>query len=130
MAGRGPQRLLVGPLLVATVALLAAACGEEVSAQREDGLAVAGYQATAGGGGDDALLTGRIDAVDGCLVVREGGDSGTWVPVFASSDERPLTVNEGEEVELGGGEAVGQDDTWDLPESCPSAGPFWVVAQP
>lgn len=118
-------------LWTATVACLASSCGQPTSPTREDGLAFATYE-PAGSGSDDALLPGFVAALDGCLVVSAEKDNTDtiWVPVFASRDDTPLDLAGGDNIEVGGSEAGSRQDDWDVPEACPSDGPFWLVAQP
>ncbi|WP_299037440.1 hypothetical protein [uncultured Pseudokineococcus sp.] len=123
----GPARRGAALVLVAALA----GCGESAPTTREDGLAVA-YDEPTGGGGNSALLTGVVEDLDGCLVVQQdgGGQEEPYVPVFPSNDSTARDVTEGSTVELGGGWTPELDADADIPDACPTDGPFWVVAQP
>ena len=116
------MRMLVLVLVLAA----AAGCGGQEPTARPDGLAVARYT-PAVPGGMDALLTGVVAAEDGCLVVRSGGQ--LWVPVFATDDDRPFALAQGDSADLGGGEAS-STEALDLPEACPTEALVWIVATP
>ncbi|MDC7123488.1 hypothetical protein OMK64_18305 [Cellulomonas fimi] len=70
-----------GTLLATGFVLVATACGDPSARPTESATDVALYEPT-GPGGDDALLAGVLDRVDGCVVVRMDEPATLVVPVL------------------------------------------------
>jgi len=89
-------------------------------------------------GGEDALLPGRLEVVDGCLGVS--GQVVVWPhgTEVAPAGEEALVLPSGELVPLGGEvELGGGSFAWDelpgaaptVPEQCRAAGEVWLAAE-
>jgi len=124
---------VVATALAVTVGTVLTACGSPAAPVRDDGVAVATYEPS-GAGGMEALLTGTVENIDGCLTIRvtdpdtgEELDEEPYVPVFAVTDPSATRLAIGESVRFGGGWAPDADVDWTVPDACPPGGPFWVL---
>ena len=81
----------------------------------------------------DALLVGILERTPSCITVVAEGQ--TWTPIFPSDDVRLRhdavvyrgeEFRNGDEMSLGGGEAVSVPAGARIPSDCP--GRYWVVA--
>jgi len=131
---------VAGVVVLACAALVAglgvvAGRGDDVVEvpQREDGLAVSTYEPEGLGlTSDNPTLTGTVDGVDGCLVVRgTGANAGeVYVPVFDIEAAHLSTalVAVGTSVELRGA-WVSRAPELSVPPACSSQDRFWRVAR-
>jgi hypothetical protein len=128
----------VAPTCVA-VLLVVAGCGpDRPDAIEAKALAehVVTYKATVDGG-DNALLEGTVQVVDGCFIVTQEGLQSAYLPLFPDDEVRWVdgrleyngeAYSDGDTIALPGG-LSGRPDEAVVPESCAATGLTpWTVA--
>lgn len=120
--------------VVVVLLALATACAAEETPPPED---VAHYSPDWPGGGE-ALLTGQLERIDGCVYVVAPGSDEKTIPVFsddpaiswdgesllAASRAMPL----GEQVDLGGGGGSRGIKGVSVPDACDPDAPLFIVS--
>jgi hypothetical protein len=79
--------------------------------------------------GMQALLSGEVDVIEGCAVVRPEARGAILIPVLPAGDDRIDDMVPGESVDLGGGSTGGRvPENSTIPEGCDGVGDdYWIV---
>ncbi|MFV2087598.1 hypothetical protein [Micromonospora sp. LOL_021] len=112
--------------VVGAVALAMAGCSQSAK-QPADTPRFAQYEPEEPGAGDSALLKGSAVVVDGCLAVEDASSGTTYTPIFPVPGSEPASIRAGDELTLRGGAAERPPAGAQVPDQCPSSGPFWLV---
>jgi len=92
------------------------------------------YHPEPDGAHHDALLVGTLQRSSECITVIAEGQ--TWTPIFPSDDIRlrhdavlyqGVEYRSGDQISLGGGEAISPPEHARIPDGCPTQG-LWLVA--